>query len=90
MPLDWGPTSSFNLGQWMSKHGPGKVEPIGEAAIRAMREDHGIKRLAGAGYCLGAKYVSRFMASGRGLDVGYFAHPSATSNDEIRGITGQL
>lgn len=57
----------------MSKHGPEKVEPICEAAINAMRSEHGMRKLAGAGYCLGAKYVSRFMASGRGLDVGYFA-----------------
>lgn len=90
MPFNWEPTGSFNLGQWMSKHGPDKVEPVGEAAIHAMRNDYGVKKLAGAGYCLGAKYVSRFMASGRGLEVGYLAHPSATSNDEIKGISGPL
>lgn len=89
VPINWEPTSEFNLGQWMSKHGPEKVEPIAEAAIKTMRNDHGVKKLAGAGYCLGAKYVSRFMASSRGLDVGYFAHPSATSAGEIKGITGE-
>lgn len=90
VPLNWEPTSSFNLGQWMSKHGPKKVEPIVEAAIHAMRNEHGVKKLAGAGYCLGAKYVSRFMAKGKGIDVGYFAHPSATSGDEVKGISGPL
>ena len=90
IPLNWEPTSSLNLGQWMSKHGPEKVEPIGEAAIHAMGNEHGIKKLAGAGYCLGAKYVSRFMAKERGLEVGPFAHPSATSSDEVKGISGPL
>ena len=90
VPLNWEPTADFNLGKWMSKHGPDKIEPISEAAIDTMRNEHGIKRLGGVGYCLGAKYVCRFMASGRGQDVGYIAHPSATSGDEVRGVSGPL
>lgn len=74
----------------MKKHGPEKVESIVEAAVHAMRNEHGVKRLAGVGYCLGAKYVCRFTAEGKGIDVGYIAHPSATSGDEVKGVSGPL
>lgn len=74
----------------MGKHGPDKVAPIGEAAIEAVREDYGVKKLAGVGYCLGAKYVCRFMAAGKGIDAGFIAHPSATSGEEVKGVTGAL
>ena len=90
MPLDWEPTSSFNIGQWMSIHGPNKTKPIAEATISTMCNEHNIQRLGCVGYCLGAKYVSQFMAKGKGLDAGNFAHPSATSADEVKGIDGPV
>ena len=74
----------------MSKHQPPTVLPVGEATIKAMREEHGVKRLAGVGYCLGAKYVCRFMAEGKGIDAGYFAHPTAVQADEVKGVAGPL
>jgi dienelactone hydrolase len=74
----------------MRKHGPDKVEPIAEATIKAMRQDHNVQHLAGVGYCLGAKYVCRYMAKGKGIDAGYIAHPSATSGDEVKGVAGPL
>jgi dienelactone hydrolase len=90
VPLNWEPTSSFNLGQWMRGHMPDKVAPICEAAIKTMRDEMGVQKLGGVGYCLGAKYVCRFLASGKGLDAGYFAHPSATTGDEVKGVAGPL
>ena len=74
----------------MGKHGPDKVGPIAEATIKAMREEYGVKKLGGVGCCLGAKYVCWYMAKGKGIDAGYFAHPSATSGDEVRGVAGPL
>lgn len=74
----------------MRNHPPSRVEPIVETVIKAMRDDYNVKKLGGAGYCLGAKYVCRFMASGKGLDAGYIAHPSATTGDEVKGIDGPL
>jgi dienelactone hydrolase len=90
VPLNWEPGNDFNLGQWMGRHPPSKVEPICEAALNAMKTDYGVKKLGGAGYCLGGKYVCRFMAKDKGLDAGYIAHPSATSGDEVKGVAGPL
>ena len=89
--MSWPNTDeSFNLGKWMGKHGVDTVLPIGEAAIKAMREEHGVKKLGGVGYCLGAKYVCRFMAQGKGIDAGFFAHPTAVTADEVKSVTGPL
>ena len=90
VPLNWEPTSTFPLGPWMGKHGPNKVEPIAEAAIKALREEYGVERVGGVGYCLGAKYVCRYLAEAKGLDAGFIAHPSATSGDEVKGVKGGL
>ena len=90
VPLNWEPGKDFNLGQWFGKHGLNKVEPIIEAAIKAMRDEYGVKKLGAVGYCLGGKYTCRFLSSGKGLDAGYIAHPSATSNDEVKGVAGPL
>lgn len=90
MPTSWTPSSSFDLGKWFGKHGTERVDPIAEATIRAMREKYGVEKLGGVGYCLGAKYVSRFLTSGKGLDAGYFAHPSLVTPDEIKAIAGPL
>lgn len=91
VPLSWPNTDeSFNLGQWMGKHGVETVLPIAEEAIKALREEQGVKKLGGVGYCLGAKYVCRFMAEGKGIDAGYFAHPTAVTADEVKGVAGPL
>ena len=66
------------------------VDPIVEAVIHEMRTTYAVKRLGAVGYCFGAKYVARFMAEGKGIDVGYMAHPSFVDGDEIRGIAGPL
>lgn len=38
----------------------------------------------------GAKYVARFMAEGKGVDVGYMAHPSFVEPDEVKAMKGPL
>jgi dienelactone hydrolase len=90
VPLNWDPKGDFNLRQWMGRHPPGKVETICQTAIKAMKEEYGVRKIGGSGYCLGAKYVCRLMAEGKGLDVGYLAHPSATTGDEVKGVAGPL
>lgn len=73
---------------------PETVDPIYETVIRHMRDDLGIKRLGGVGYCFGGKYVCRWLKSGGlkegGLDAGFIAHPSFVEADEIKGIKGPL
>ena len=74
----------------MGNHGPEKVDPIAEEAIKTMRTEYGINKVGGVGYCLGAKSVCRFLAKHKGLDAGYIAHPSATSEHEVKGVAGPL
>lgn len=90
VPLDWDEKSTFPLGPWFGKHGSDRVVPIAEAVVRAMRDEHGVKKLGGVGYCLGAKYVCQLMAEGKGVDVGFFAHPTAVTPEEVKGVAGPL
>ncbi|KAK3706289.1 hypothetical protein LTR37_012804 [Vermiconidia calcicola] len=84
VPLNWKPGNDFNLGAWMGKHNPSKAEPIGEAVVKAMREDYGVKKLGG--------YVLSHLANtgGKGIDAGFIAHPTATTDDDVKAIDGPL
>ena len=90
VPPNWDPTSQFDIGEWFGRHSPDHVAPIGARIIQAMRNEYGVQKLGGVGYCLGAKYVTRFLAKGKGLDAGYFAHPSLVTAEEIKQLAGPL
>ncbi|EEP81206.1 conserved hypothetical protein [Uncinocarpus reesii 1704] len=49
---------SAGLMDWLRNHQPESVDPIVEAAIRHLREERGIKKIAAVGYCFGAKVHS--------------------------------
>ena len=69
------------------------VEPIVQAAVKHLRETEGIIKLGAAGYCFGAKYVVRQMdraIAGRGVDVGYIAHPTLVDEEELERIDAPL
>ncbi len=63
---------------WRSKHGVEQIDPIVEAAVKYLKEK-GFKKIGAVGYCFGGKYVCRFL-NGRGVDVGYSAHPVSQSD----------
>ncbi|TVY45372.1 Hydrolase [Lachnellula subtilissima] len=72
----------FDLMGWLAKGSDGKnphtveaVDPIVQKSIKYLKEQ-GFKKIGGVGYCFGAKYIIRFMPKGKGIDVGYVAHPS--------------
>jgi hypothetical protein len=68
------------------------VDPIVEKALKYLREEKGFKKIGAVGYCFasfhllpracetntvqGGKYVARFLAERKGIDVGFTAHPS--------------
>ncbi|PYI21375.1 dienelactone hydrolase family protein [Aspergillus japonicus CBS 114.51] len=79
----------FDIGAWFPNHQPANVDPIVEAAVKYVKGDLGVKRLAAVGYCFGAKYVCRFMKEGK-VDVGFNAHPSFVTHEELGAITGPL
>lgn len=42
------------------------------------------------GYCFGAKYVARYGAKGKGIDVGCMAHPSFVDAEEVKAMVAPL
>jgi dienelactone hydrolase len=76
---------SFDFMGWMAKGSDGKnphtvehIDKITASGIEFLKSK-GYKKIGAVGYCFGAKYVARFMA-GKGIDVGYCAHPVCTSH----------
>jgi dienelactone hydrolase len=86
----------FDIMEWLQKSGPSgghtykQTDPIVEAVIQDMKTNQGVKKIGAVGYCFGAKYVARFMTGGKGVDVGYMAHPSFVEDEEIKALTGPL
>ncbi|PGH10657.1 hypothetical protein AJ79_05371 [Helicocarpus griseus UAMH5409] len=72
---------------WLKDYTPETVDPIVKETIKHVRETLGVKRVAAAGYCFGAKYVTRFLTEGN-IDVGYVAHPSFVTPEELGAIKG--
>lgn len=68
---------------------PGGKKAVRRAKVK-MRSNLGVERIGSVGYCFGAKYVARFLAKGKGVDVGAMAHPSFVDADEIRAIERPL
>ncbi|KAK6213541.1 dienelactone hydrolase [Colletotrichum higginsianum IMI 349063] len=77
----------FNTTQFLAQHGPNVTDPIVANSIRYLREELGVDRVAVTGYCFGGRYAFRVLADGKGADVGFAAHPSLLSDDEIKAIT---
>ncbi|EEH16486.1 hypothetical protein PABG_06573 [Paracoccidioides brasiliensis Pb03] len=73
---------------WLKDYTPEAVDPIAAATIQHVRETLGIKKVGAAGYCFGAKYVTRFMKGSGTVDVGYVAHPSFVTSEELAAIQG--
>ncbi|KAH6955832.1 Alpha/Beta hydrolase protein [Ilyonectria sp. MPI-CAGE-AT-0026] len=80
---------------WLSKgtdgnnpHTAEQLDPIAVAGIKALKEDFGCTKIGAVGYCLGAKYAVRNFK--HGVDVGFIAHPSFVTEEELVSITGPL
>ncbi|KAK5005428.1 hypothetical protein LTR28_007736, partial [Elasticomyces elasticus] len=83
----------FDIMAWLQGppgHLPPRVDPVVDAVIREMKQNLGVKKIGAVGYCFGGKYVARFLAEGRGVDVGFTAHPSFVTPEELKGIAGPL
>lgn len=49
-----------DLPNWIGKHQPPQVEPVIESTIKHLRQDLGVKKIGGVGYCFGGKVGSGF------------------------------
>jgi len=95
-PLSLNRPDGFDFMAWLTKGSSGNnphtteaVDPIVEKSIKYLQEQ-GYKKIGAVGYCFGAKYVIRFMAKGKGIDVGYLAHPSFVEEEELAAIQGPV
>ncbi|KAI7557383.1 hypothetical protein KC343_g16469 [Hortaea werneckii] len=96
-PVPLNPPEGFDLMAWLGKggpegkgHGTGQVDPIVETVIKEMKGSMGVKKIGSVGYCFGAKYVARFGAKGKGIDVGCMAHPSFVDAEELKAMVAPL
>ncbi|KAK0721681.1 putative cytoplasm protein, partial [Lasiosphaeria miniovina] len=77
-------------------HTTQQVDPIVAAAVGYLGSQHGIQRVGAVGYCFGAKFVVRFLGGGsttdasKKIDVGFLAHPSYVTEEELWASRGQL
>ncbi|GKT40510.1 hydrolase tropI [Colletotrichum spaethianum] len=78
----------FNTTQFLAQHGPNVTDPIVANSIKYLREKLGVDKIAVTGYCFGGRYSFRVLADGKGADIGFAAHPSLLTDDEINAITG--
>jgi dienelactone hydrolase len=59
-PVPFPRPENFDVLSWLKNHLPEHIEPIIKTVISHMKRAGGCKKIAGAGYCIGAKYVLRF------------------------------
>ncbi|KAA8627057.1 alpha/beta-hydrolase [Pyrenophora tritici-repentis] len=84
---------SFNLQHYIDMTMPRAetVDPIYKRVIQWLREERGVKRVGGVGYCFGGRYVCRWLAKAEGgLDAGFIAHPSFVNAEEVWGVNRPL
>lgn len=90
VPTDSPEGPALNLTEWRTRHPPAEIDRIVGLTIAYMRNDLGVKRIGAVGYCFGGKYAVRFLAQGKGIDVGFAAHPSSLETSEIQAIAGPI
>ncbi|KAI8267347.1 Hydrolase tropI [Colletotrichum sp. SAR11_239] len=78
----------FNTTQFLAAHGPNVTDPIIANAVKYLKEELGVSKIAVTGYCFGGRYAFRELAAGKGANVAFAAHPSLLTDDEIKAITG--
>ncbi|KAJ3034202.1 hypothetical protein HDV00_005372 [Rhizophlyctis rosea] len=81
-------TPGFNITAFINTYTTNVTDPKIAGSIKYLREKLGFKKVALTGYCFGGKYVFRFLAKGKGGDVGFAAHPSLLEKGEIASIVG--
>ncbi|KAG9233300.1 dienelactone hydrolase [Amylocarpus encephaloides] len=81
---------TFSFADWNSKHPQVVIDGIIDSIISALQSQFGSKKIAAAGYCFGGKFVTRHLAPGNGLDVGFTAHPSNVLDAEYQAVANPL
>ncbi|CAI6337293.1 unnamed protein product [Periconia digitata] len=84
-------TPALNITEWRARHPISEIDSIVASTIAYIKsQPSSSQKLGAVGYCLGGKHVPRFMATGRGIDVGFIAHPSNLTTEEVQAISGPI
>jgi dienelactone hydrolase len=78
----------LTLQQWIVNHMPEQTTPIITAVLAGIKSELRPEKIGAAGYCFGAKYVTRLLAGE--IDAGFNAHPSFVTLEELEAIKGPL
>ncbi|KAH8726210.1 dienelactone hydrolase [Phaeosphaeriaceae sp. PMI808] len=78
--------AGLNLTEWRERHPTAEIDSIINKTIDYMRSQLAVERIGGLGFCFGGKYVPRFLTASGGIDIGFIAHPSSLTEQEIGGI----
>ncbi|KAH8800188.1 dienelactone hydrolase family protein [Xylogone sp. PMI_703] len=79
----------FDLSSWLAKHPIENVDVIVQKFIDYLKTIVKTKFIGGVGYCFGGKYVARFLNPEQ-IKVGFTAHPSFVTREELGNIKGPL
>lgn len=90
IPVDKMGDASFNKTAWNAKHTVADVEAIIDTTIKTMKSKYAVKQLGAVGYCFGGKYVTRLLAKGKPVDVGFTAHPSGVTKEELLAVDAPI
>lgn len=82
--------AGLNLTGWLAKHSSKEIDRIIGQTVEHMRGELGIEKIGGLGYCFGGKYVPRWMTGSGKVDLGFIAHPSFLTEEEIDAVKGGL
>ncbi|KAJ3051244.1 hypothetical protein HK097_007762 [Rhizophlyctis rosea] len=80
-------TPGFDVAGFLALHGPNVTDPIIAKTVQYVRKELGYKKVAVTGYCFGGRYSFRFLQKGKGVDVGFAAHPSLLEDGEVKAVT---
>jgi len=89
-PIPADTPKSFDRNAWRTRHPQAEISNIIDGTVGYARDTLKVKRLGAVGFCFGGPYVVRQLAKGKGVDVGFIAHPGAFTDAELGGITGPL
>lgn len=81
---------AYNLTEWRARHPQAAIDAIINSTLKYIRNELNVTRVGGAGYCFGGKQVPRWLAAGKGIDVGFIAHPTDLLESEIEAIAGPI
>jgi dienelactone hydrolase len=83
-------TTGFDRDAWSKRHPVNLTQSIIDSTMKYARDTLKVKKVGVVGYCFGGPFVVRHLASGKGVDAGFMAHPGSFTNEEVNAIKAPL